>query len=129
MTEVPDIGPSHQGHLLRYRTLTHTNVGWCTVTVHERAGRAPLAVVRDSDGHLGPKVRPAARMVAATIHRELFADGREWVMILVGYDGGWTQVTFEQAFDGWYGRPTYTPLTTAQAELLLAAGTSAARAK
>jgi len=129
VTDVRDIDLARRGYLLRYRTLTHTNVGWCTVTVHERPGQAPLAVVRDSDGHLGPKVRPAARMVAATIHRELFADGGEWVLVLVGYDGGWAQVTFEQAFDGWYGRPTYTPLTTAQAELLLVAGTSVGRAK
>ena len=132
-------------HLLRYRTLTHTNVGWCRADVFRRpAGEGArqsierassslgptvlgptvlgptVVLVTNVDGHLGPKVRPAARMVAAAVHRELILPGEGWQLVLVEFNGSFTLVEFEQAFDGWFGRPSYRPLGAAAAGSLTA---------
>ena len=59
----------------------HEIDGLCHVRTYEWPGRMPVVIVGELDDNPGTKVRKAIPAVARAIQRELFDDGREFVLV------------------------------------------------
>jgi hypothetical protein len=55
--------------------------GLCHVRTYERPGRLPVVIAGELDDNPGTKIRKAIPAVARAIQRELFGDGREFVLV------------------------------------------------
>ena len=114
---------------LRYRTRTHTNPGRSLVELHDGArGRGLTAIVTGLPAPGGPSIVNAAGAIAAAIDRELLSDEerrRSLALVLMAPVGA-RLVTFGEAFDGWYARPSFEPLSMEQLSGLVFGAAAAA---
>lgn len=59
----------------------HEIDGLCHVRTYERPGCLPVVIAGELDDNPGTKIRKAIPAVARAIQRELFPDGREFVLV------------------------------------------------
>ena len=71
--------PTHE-RLLPFQGL-HDIDGLCHVRVYERPGRLPVVIAGELDDNPGTKISNGAAMVADAVQRELFPEGREFVLV------------------------------------------------
>jgi hypothetical protein len=108
---------------LRYRTLTHTNPGRCLVELHAPAGaQGVVAVASALPATGGPSLVNGACAIAARVRGDLLtAEQRRQELTLVVHAGvGPRLVSFAESFDGWFGAPSFAPLTATELEALVA---------
>ncbi len=113
---------------LQFRTLTHTNPGRCLVELHgPPEGRSVLAVASPLPAAGGPSLVNGACAIASRIQSDLLSTraGRTALTLVVCAPVGARLVRFAESFDGWFGRPTFEPLT-GQELAALAAGMATA---
>jgi hypothetical protein len=69
--------------------------GLCHVRSYERPGRLPVVIAGELDDNPGTKIRKAIASVAGAVQRELFGDGREFVLVEHRPACGARQAVFE----------------------------------